>query len=60
MAEKHLKEVENRITEAMPAAESYLDKILGDVSKKSATKQILLGSASGWWVLWQTSIFIVI
>lgn len=48
MSDKHLKEIENRITGAMPAAESYLEKILGDVSKKSATKQIVLGTVSGW------------
>ncbi|XP_044013786.1 FUN14 domain-containing protein 1 isoform X3 [Aphidius gifuensis] len=29
-------------------AKTYLDKILGDVSKKSATKQILIGTTSGW------------
>lgn len=27
---------------------SALDKILADVSKQSATKQILIGAASGW------------
>lgn len=27
---------------------SCLDKILADVSKQSATKQILIGAASGW------------
>lgn len=48
MSDKHIKEIENRITEAMPAAESLMEKILGDVSKKSATKQIILGSVSGW------------
>lgn len=49
MSDKQLKEIENRITEAMPASDSFLDKILGDVSKKSATKQIVLGTVSGWW-----------
>lgn len=29
-------------------AKSLLDKILGDVSKSSATKQIILGASSGW------------
>lgn len=29
-------------------AKSYLDQILGDVSKKSATKQIIIGTTSGW------------
>ncbi|XP_043678437.1 FUN14 domain-containing protein 1 isoform X1 [Vespula pensylvanica] len=29
-------------------AKSYLDKILGDVGKKSATKQIIIGTTSGW------------
>jgi FUN14 domain-containing protein 1 len=27
---------------------SFLDRILGDVSKKSATKQILIGAGTGW------------
>lgn len=31
-------------------AKTFLDKILGDVSKKSATKQILIGTTSGWYV----------
>lgn len=30
---------------------SCIDKILGDVSKKSASKQLLLGLSSGWYVL---------
>ncbi|KAK2584960.1 hypothetical protein KPH14_002549 [Odynerus spinipes] len=29
-------------------AKSYLEKILGDVSKTSATKQIVIGTTSGW------------
>lgn len=29
-------------------AKSIIDKILGDVSKGSATKQIVLGASSGW------------
>ncbi|XP_031831031.1 uncharacterized protein LOC116426350 isoform X2 [Nomia melanderi] len=29
-------------------AKSMIDKILGDVSKKSATKQIIIGTTSGW------------
>ncbi|XP_076685734.1 FUN14 domain-containing protein 1 isoform X2 [Andrena cerasifolii] len=29
-------------------AKSMIDKILGDVSKKSATKQIIIGTSSGW------------
>ena len=29
-------------------AKGIIDKILGDVSKTSATKQIVIGTASGW------------
>jgi hypothetical protein len=29
-------------------AKNFLDRFLGDVSKKSATKQILIGAGSGW------------
>lgn len=30
-------------------AKGLIDKILGDVSKKSATKQIIIGTTSGWY-----------
>jgi FUN14 domain-containing protein 1 len=43
---KREKEVSNK--EIMSDAAGALDKILGDVSKKSATKQILIGAGSGW------------
>lgn len=29
-------------------AKSIIERILGDVSKTSATKQIILGASSGW------------
>lgn len=29
-------------------AKNFIERILGDVSKKSATKQIILGTTSGW------------
>lgn len=29
-------------------AKSYLDKVFGDISKTSATKQIVIGTTSGW------------
>lgn len=45
---KGKKEVENKIIEKMSATGSYLEKFLGDISKKSATKQIVIGSLSGW------------
>lgn len=32
-------------------AKSFLEKILGDVSKSSATKQIIIGSTSGWYYI---------
>lgn len=32
-------------------AKSYLEKILGDVKKSSATKQIILGSTTGWYYI---------
>ena len=31
-------------------AKSILDKVLGDVSKTSATKQIIIGTTSGWYL----------
>lgn len=48
---KSVKEQSNRHIASMADsedAESCLEKFLGEVSKKSATKQILIGTASGW------------
>lgn len=47
---KQQKQDENKLIEKMSSnnAGSYLDTILADVSKKSATKQILIGAVSGW------------
>lgn len=44
------KENENKIIEKMTAnnTKGYLEKVLADVSKQSATKQILIGATSGW------------
>lgn len=46
------KENENKIIRKMSSNNggSCLDKILADVSKQSATKQILIGAASGWYL----------
>lgn len=45
------KSVKNEINKEMSnignEAKSFLDRILGDVSKKSATKQIVIGAGSG-------------
>lgn len=48
MSDKTHKDLENKAIEKMSAAGSYLEQILGDVSKKSATKQIIIGGLSGW------------
>lgn len=45
---KGKKEVENQIIEKMSATGSYVEKFLGDISKKSATKQIIIGAVTGW------------
>jgi hypothetical protein len=46
------KNIKNEINKNMSAAsdeaKNFLDRLLGDVSKKSATKQILIGAGSGW------------
>ncbi|XP_011053257.1 PREDICTED: uncharacterized protein LOC105145440 isoform X1 [Acromyrmex echinatior] len=34
--------------DASQEAKSFLEKIMGDVSKSSATKQIIIGTSSGW------------
>jgi len=36
--------------DASQEAKSFLEKIMGDVSKSSATKQIIIGSTSGWYI----------
>ncbi|KAJ8684169.1 hypothetical protein QAD02_019961 [Eretmocerus hayati] len=46
---KRGKEDANRETsDISKEAKSFIEKILGDVSKTSASKQIIIGSASGW------------
>ncbi|XP_067008437.1 FUN14 domain-containing protein 1 [Anabrus simplex] len=36
------------IDEVAKETKSFIDKVLGDVGKSSATKQLLIGTASGW------------
>lgn len=38
----------NKVMKMASNTGSSLEKILADVSKQSATKQILIGAASGW------------
>jgi len=46
---KNLKnEINNKMTDVGHDAKNFLDRFLGDVSKKSATKQILIGASTGW------------
>lgn len=40
----------SKMDDAERQTKSCIDKILGDVSKKSASKQLLLGLSSGWYV----------
>ncbi|XP_043287774.1 FUN14 domain-containing protein 2 isoform X2 [Venturia canescens] len=40
--------IETHDMDVSKEAKSIIDKILGDVSKTSATKQIVIGTASGW------------
>lgn len=40
--------IETHEMDVSKEAKSIIDKILGDVSKTSATKQIVIGTASGW------------
>lgn len=42
------KDATNKEIINMSDAAGYLDRFVGDVSKKSATKQILIGAGSGW------------
>lgn len=45
--------------DAAKEAKSILEKIMGDVSKSSATKQIIIGSTSGWYYIFYMQYFIV-
>lgn len=45
---KNLKNAANKDIVKMSDAASFIDKFVGDVSKKSATKQIIIGALSGW------------
>jgi hypothetical protein len=50
-ARKSNKEEENdllSIDEVTEEAKGLIDRILGDVGKSSATKQLIIGSISGW------------
>lgn len=47
---KKTKDDANReVSDVAKDAKSFIEKILGDVSKTSATKQIVIGTTSGWW-----------
>lgn len=43
-------EINKEVIEMSASAGNFIDNFLGDVSKKSATKQILIGAGSGWLV----------
>lgn len=47
---KKEKQEKNLSMGKMPSTndDSFLDKILADVSKQSATRQVLIGAATGW------------
>lgn len=49
MINKAFKERNNKKI-IMNKDKSFIDKILGDISKTTATQQIVLGSISGWYV----------
>lgn len=48
MSNKAFKERSNKKLIIMDKDKSFIDKILGDISKTSASQQIILGSVSGW------------
>ncbi|XP_055641502.1 FUN14 domain-containing protein 1 isoform X2 [Toxorhynchites rutilus septentrionalis] len=49
MSDRKIKKNEtNKEIISMSEAAGYLDRFVGDVSKKSVTKQILIGAGSGW------------
>lgn len=49
---KNLKnEINKEMSNIGNDAKGFIQRFLGDVSKKSATKQILIGASSGWWEL---------
>lgn len=44
-------------TDLTKEAKSMIEKFLGDVSKTSATKQIIIGTTSGWCVYFSFQFF---
>lgn len=50
MIKKSSKDKNNKnISKMDKEPKSFIDKILGDISKASASQQIVLGSLSGWY-----------
>lgn len=48
VSKKGKEDANREVSDVAKDAKSFLEKILGDVSKTSATKQIVIGTASGW------------
>lgn len=46
-------------TDLAKEAKSIMEKLLGDVSKTSATKQIIIGTTSGWCVFSYLNFFLI-
>lgn len=48
---KKIKKEEDDNRDVSGEAKTCLEKFLGDVSKSSATKQIIIGSTTGWYYM---------
>jgi hypothetical protein len=48
MASPAVRKSNEKVENVISAGEGLIDKVLGDVGKYSATKQLIIGSISGW------------
>lgn len=51
---------EEKCIDVSKEAKSCIEKLLGDVSKSSATKQMIIGGTTGWYYIFYVIIFVCI
>lgn len=50
ISKKGKDDANREVSDVAKDAKTFIEKILGDVSKTSATKQIIIGTTSGWYI----------
>lgn len=51
MAKPKTEEASEEAKKIVDDAKNFIEKAIGDIGKTSATKQLILGTASGWYVI---------